>query len=328
MKKNFVYSYIKKICLRSLVISVIATLIFVFIAFCIPFHDIFSLSSMSFANSASTVYDSGVTYVEVNLNNAKYTGFDCIKRGKVYGSYYYSLVNNQCTFILVKNSSSSPLPATLNNYTIQAKLVESDGMSESMMEDFAENLGWTIEGLKKISSPVIIDETAYHINIYYYLAICLAVTITMLVCFIIINVIYFFIPKISPPCITFNRLSEREHSIMHVNFELESRVILQSGNITLTENYIVATGFFNLEIIPINKIIWAYEHSTWHHILWFKSKLTYTLHIFCKHKIYFYSPKNTKEDIDTVINYLNDNYPDIIFGYTKENRKLAYKKRL
>lgn len=328
MKKDFIYPYIKKICIRSSIISAIAAFIVVIIGYNIPFSDVFSLSSMSLANSASTVYASGVEYVEVKLNNARYTGFDCIRHGKVYGSYYYSLVNNQCTFILVKNSSSSPLPEILNDYTIQAKLVEYDNMSENMMEDFAQNLGWTVEGLKKVSSAVIIDETAYNINIYYYLVLCLIVTVIMLVSFTIINIVYIFIPKIAPPCITFNRLSEHEHNIMRVNFELASRVLLKSGNITLTKNYIVITRFFNIEIIPINKIIWAYEHSTWHHILWFKFKLTYTLHILCKHKIYFYSPRNTKEDIDTVINYLNNNYPDIIFGYTKENRKMAYKKRL
>lgn len=328
MKKNFVYSYIQKICIRSAVISAVAMIIIILIGHSIPFDDVFSLSSMSFANSASTVYDSGTEYVEVTLNNAKYTGFDCIKRGKIYASYYYSLVNNQCTFILVKNSSSSPLPETLNDYTIQARLIETNQLSDKMMKDFAQNIGWTTEGLKKVAASVIIDETAYHIDIYYYLALCLIITALLLLCFTVINIVYAFIPKISPPCIVFNRLSEREHSIAHVNFELTSRVILQSGNITLTENYIVTTGLLSIEMIPINKIVWAYEHSTWHHFLWFKIKLTYTLHILCQHKIYLYSPRNTKEDIDSVIHYLQDNYPDIIFGYTKENKKIARKKRL
>lgn len=327
-KNNFIYSYIRKICIRSAIISAIAMLIVFAIAHGIPFNDVFSLPTMSFANSAATVYDSGVEYVEVTLNNAKYTGFDCIKRGKVYASYYYSLINNQCTFILVKNSSSKPLPDVLNNYTIQARLLEINDLSENMMKDFSENIGWTPEGLRKVSSHVIIDETAYHIDVYYYLALCLLVIIIMFLSFTLVNIFYAFVPKFSPPCMTFNRLSEREHNIAHVNFELSSRIILQSGNITLTENYIVTTGPLSIEIVPINKIVWAYEHSTWHHILWFKIKLTYTLHILCKHRIYIYSPRNTKEDIDTVINYLQDNYPNVIFGYTKENKKAAYRKRL
>lgn len=326
MKKYFIYSYIKKISLRSATISFLALILLIIIAYIIPFNEVFSLSSMSYANSASTVYDSGVEYIEITLNNAKYTGFDCIKHGKVYASYYYSLVNNQCTFILVKNSSSSPLPEILNDYTIQARLIKSNSLSDSMMEDFADKLGWTTEGLRKVSSSVIIDETAYHTDIYYYIALCLIIVAILLISFIIINMIYAFVPRIFPACITFNRLSGRKHKIAHVDFELNSRVILKSGNITLTESYIVATSFLNIEIIPINTIVWAYEHSSWHHILWFKTKLTYTLHLLCRHNIYIYSPKNTKNDIDTVFNYLLDNYPNIIFGYTKENKRLARNK--
>lgn len=323
MKKNFIYLHIRKICLYSSAISLFALIIIYIIFVRIPFSEVFSPTSMSYATSASTVYNSGVEYVEVTLNNAKYTGYDCIRLGKVYGSYYYCLVNNNCTFILVKNSSKNPLPDIINDYTIKARLVPSNSLSKKKFKDFAKDLNWTKDGLKKVSSEIIIDELSYHIDVYFYLAVYLGIMALILVSFIIVNIIYIVMPAFHPACLSFNRISHRKHSIHHVNYELSSRVIMKSGNITLTESYIVATGLFNIEIVPISKIVWAYEHSTWHHFLWFKMKLTYTLHLLCEHHIYIYSPRNTKEDIDAVIQYLQDNYPNIIFNYSKENKKLA-----
>ena len=97
MKKNFIYSHIRKICLYSSAISLFALIIIYIIFVRIPFSEVFSPTSMSYATSASTVYNSGVEYVEVTLNNAKYTGYDCIRLGKdgestfVALQYYYAV---------------------------------------------------------------------------------------------------------------------------------------------------------------------------------------------------------------------------------------------
>lgn len=307
-------------------ISLAAFVVILVLFFHIPFSDIFYPTQMSYANSASTVYSSDVEYIEVTLNDARYTGYDCYRRGKVYASYYYSLINNSCTLILVKNNSQKKLPEILNDYTIKARLMENSKLTDKVITNLSADLDWTKEGLQSVTSLVTIDETAYHLEVYYYLAICLGSIALILISFIIANIIYAIFPAFYPACIYFKRLSGGNNKIVHVNYELSSRVILKSGSIILTDNYIVSTSPFNIEIIPIKKIIWAYEHSTWHHFLWFKIKLTYTLNLLCQHRIHAYSPRNTKEDIDTILNYLQDNYPDIIFGYTKENKIKALKK--
>lgn len=326
MKKNYIYSYVKKICMRSTLIYLAALILIIIIVLNIPFTEVFNPSQMSYVASAPEKYKSGTEYVDITLHNAKYTGYDYIKHGKVYGSYYYCLVNNRCTFILLRNTSKNQLPELLETYSIKARLVPTDSLSEKMIKNFADDLEWTEDGLKKVSSDVVIDELAYHLDVYYYLAIYFIIMALILISFIIINIIYVAIPSLHPACMNFNRISHRETSIKHVNYELSSKTIMKSGNITLTENYIIATGFFNLEIVPIEKIVWAYEHSTWKRFLWFRIKLTYTLHLLCEHHIYIYSPRNTKEDIDSVLQYLQDYYPNIIFNYSKENKRTALKR--
>ena len=326
MQNNFIYTHIRKISIYNTIISLVAFIVIVMIYFHIPFHDIFYPSQISYANSAYTVFKSDVEYIEITLNDAHYTGYDCYRKGKVYASYYYSLTNNTCTLILVQNDKAKKLPAILDNYTIKARLIENDKLTKEVIANLAADLEWTEEDLTKITAPITINETKYHQEVYFYLALCLGIITLILISYLLANIIYAIFPFCHPSCLYFKRLTNGKRNIAHVDYEVSSKVLLKSGNMILTESYILSIEALNIEIIPINKIIWAYEHSTWHHFLWFKTKLTYTLNLFCRHNIHFSSPKNTKEDIDTILNYLQDNYPKILFGYTKENHLLARKK--
>lgn len=326
MHKDYIYSHIRKTGILSSIICSIILAIVIGLYFYIPFTDVFFPNSLTFANSAATMYASDVEFVEITLNDAKYTGYDCYKHGRKYASYYYSLVNNSCTLILVSNSAKNNLPNVLNEYTIKARLVEDSKLSDEVISHMAEDLNWTETGLRSVTSNITIDETSYHLDIYSYLALVLITIGLISLGFLITNIVYIILPGLHPACINFRRLISGKRGLEHVNYELSSKLILQSGSISLTENYIVSKNFFSIEIIPINSIIWAYEHSTWHNFLWFKLKLTYTLNLMCRHGIHADSTHNTKEDIDTILNYLEDNYPDIIFGYTKDNRKLAHRK--
>ncbi len=321
MKKDFIYSHIRHISLRLFSLSLILLALVIVICINTPFDDVFNPENLTYANSASEMYDSGNEYVEITLKNINYTGYDCIRHGKIYGSYYYSLINNSCTFILVDTSSMSSIPATIDDYIITARLVPADSLLDSVLNSFATDIGWTFDGLKNITSTVVIDETEYNMVFYFYLAITYGFFLLVIISFIIANIIYFIFPWLYPTCINFRRICEKQNGIDHVNHELSNHIILHSGNISLTEHYLVAFTSFNLEIVPIDKIIWAYEHSKWHKILWIKSKLTYALYVVCYKNIHIYSPRNTKEDIDAVINYFENQYPDILIGFSKENRQ-------
>lgn len=327
MKKDFIYTHIRHSCLRLFSLALIPLVLVIVIWLNTPLREVFNPMSLTYANSAATMYNSGNEYVEITLNNINYTGYDCIRHGKIYGSYYYSLVNNSCTFILVDTAGMKEIPSTLNNYTITAKLVPEDSLLDEVIQSFAADIGWTFDGLKNVSSSIVIDETAYNLGFYTYLAITYALLLLVIASFIIANVIYFILPGLYPACINFRRICDGQKGLEHVNHELSDHVILHSGNISLTEHYLVAFTSFSLEIVPINKIIWAYEHSKWRRILWIKSNLTYSLYVVCYKNIHIFSPRNTKEDIDAVIHYFESKYPDILIGFSKENR-LETKQRL
>lgn len=325
MKKNFIYKHIRISGLCSVILSAAMLLLIYIIAHYISFTDVFVPTDISSVGKAFNNYQSGNEYVNVTLNNVHYTGYDCYRKGKIYASYYYHLSGNTCTLLLLNNPNAH-LPEELNNYSITARLIKTDKLTDNVIDMLAKDLNWTSEGLKSITSSVVIDQTAYRYHLYLYLAIALGFILLIISSYLISNLIYIIIPAAHPACIYFRRLSKSKKTIAHVNHELENGIIIKSGNIMLTEHYIVCASLFNLDIIPINKIVWAYEHSTWQHFLWFKIKLHYTLSILYGHRIHIDSPRNTKEDIDTIINYLKTYYPAILFDYTAEN-KAAAKKR-
>lgn len=323
---NLIYTQIRHISLRLFSFTLIALALFMLIVIQIPFDEIFQPFPLSYVNAANTVYDTGTDYVELTLDDVTYTGYDCTRRGKRYGSYYYSLVNNACTFVVVDTSAMNEIPATLTDYKITARLVSHDAMLDEVLEAFAEDIGWTYEGLKSVTFPVIVDETEYNILFFRYLVFICTVILICIITMLMMQIIYFIFPWLYPACINFRRISQAHKGVARVNRELQDNVIHQFGNITLTEHFLVAFNSFHLEIVPIKKIIWVYSHSRWHRILWLKSRLSYSLYITCQKHIRIYSPGNTKEDIDAVIEYFNTKYPDILIGYSKEHRRLAKKK--
>ena len=53
--------------------------------------------------------------------------------------------------------------------------------------------------------------------------------------------------------------------------------------------------------------------------------MTYTLHLKCSSIIRFHAPRKKLNDVHAVLNYLRENRPDILIGYTSENRKMFKK---
>lgn len=325
MNNNFIYIHIRHICFRIFSLMLIPLALFFLLLSQTPFLKVFRPFQLSYANSASTVYNSGNDYVQITLKDATYTGYDCTRRGERYGSYYYSLVNNSCTFIVVDTSDMKEVPSTLSNYTISAKLVSQDSILKKVMENFANDIAWTYDGLQSVTSPIVIDETEYNLSFFRYLAFIYILILLLILAIMIVQVIYFIFPWLYPACINFRRINQVHKGIARVNYELTDRVVHQFGNITLTEHFLVAFTSFHLEIVPIKKIVWVYSHSRWHRILWFKSKLSYSLYITCRKNIRIYSPRNTHEDIEAVIDYFETYYPDILIGFSKENKKRAKK---
>ena len=80
------------------------------------------------------------------------------------------------------------------------------------------------------------------------------------------------------------------------------------------------TSPYGNAIVPIQEILWIYKHSTLHKMLWYHFSISYTMHITANKHMYVNCPKNTKSDIDGIMDYLAEANHNILVGFNEENR--------
>lgn len=328
-RNNLIYNYIRKASLFNLIFPTIILIAAIILIIYIPFDEIFNPKEIKYISDIEEEYVSGNDYIELNLENAKYTGYDKYSGNKKVGSYYYYILDDKCYIIVVKDSKKRVEPE-LVDYNIKAKLIQNNGSTKKVIKRIASDIDWSYDGLNSITSYITIDNTAYHDSIYYILGAIIIFAALASISYMIVNIVIFVLPRLHPACINFKRLETgkgKNKNLEHVNYELESRCILDAGNLRMTENYLVAHEKFNIEIIPLNSIVWAFKYSTGHGNSWFRIKIRYTLNILCKHGLRISIPGNTDEVINKVLAYLEDNFPNILIGHTEENKLEAKARR-
>ena len=95
---------------------------------------------------------------------------------------------------------------------------------------------------------------------------------------------------------------------------------LATEDMFITEHFFIMTSAYANAIVPIDKILWIYKHSTLHKFLWYHFSISYTMHITAARHLHIHCPKNTKSDIDGIMDYLAEANHDILVGFSEENR--------
>ena len=78
-------------------------------------------------------------------------------------------------------------------------------------------------------------------------------------------------------------------------------------------------------ILPLKQLAWVYEHSSTASFLSHRRKVRYTITYYNKRKHAVHSVYENYTDVDTILSYLRDYYPEILNGYTPENQALFKK---
>lgn len=102
--------------------------------------------------------------------------------------------------------------------------------------------------------------------------------------------------------------------------ELATLPQLATEDMFITEHYFIMTSPYGNAIIPIHEILWIYKYSTLHKFLWYHFNISYTMHIIGNKHLYVHCPKNTKSDIDGIMDYLAEANHNILVGFSEENR--------
>jgi len=110
------------------------------------------------------------------------------------------------------------------------------------------------------------------------------------------------------------------HKIIDIaNDEINNHTIIKTKDMYLTENYFIDLGFNSVNVVPIDKIAWIYDHSRLHKFLFIKFRITSNLYLTDDYKHTFVCIGKRKDDVDLIMDRLTSDHPEILVGYYKEN---------
>ncbi len=318
MKKHIIVKTIRKIYLAKLIPALLFISFTILVFFHYPFMETLFPNRLENTNDIFQAYNSGEEYLQVSVPTLYYTGYDYTHNSQKRGSYYYSFIDDKCVFFLLSNKTSNKTLTELSNLTIHGKLITDTTQSAFLIDHFSSDLSWTDTELSKITSSFIVSELdASPPTTYALLAIIGIVDVCSLVR-ILLSLTFIFVPHFSSICKHLGRGKASKLALQEADLELSNNRYFYVSDMSITSHYFIDLGKYHAKIIPLNSIIWAYKHSKMNK-LW---GISYTLIIYSNNSVSKFTHKQ-KYDIDFILEYLNENCPNVVIGNSKEHRILA-----
>lgn len=319
---NKIYRAIRLVSLRNLFLPVISVIIALSIYYLMPFRDVFSPTKVKSSVEAIGLYNQGHRYANLNIEKLYYTGFNIMAEGQVTASYYYEISNNSCVFYILSGDIVKNTPKELDDVNIIVRMEEPDGLLENMINSFAGTIGWTPEGVSGATGVVVMNQTAYHLERYVAGFILLLAYVIYSATFATINIIYIFVPVIHLSLLKYyaTRPFGIKKALIELEKEFEKRQRINAGSMYITKRLFYNLGKKEVHIVPIENIVMGYDHSRLISIFGIHIKMTHTLYFIGIHGEKIVSSEKKSTDVMAVIDYLKENYPDILWGHNKENK--------
>lgn len=323
MKNSFIIQEIRKSLLRKLIFPLLVLTASVIIFFQAPKENFFNPRPLNYKCQYENFYNPYLPNVSVSVSDLSYSGLDYMVNNQLRGHYYYTLDNGYCQFYKLNKEAGNPPAEKLSSVFLRGKLIELDEAEyESLLTDMAERLGWTVSSLKEMSSRYAVSTVSpayFDILFYFILYVCLFLSVLDLLC----SGIYILEPLRSPTFRYLGSFVEIGTLLPKVEIEVKHVCLSHAGNTFLTPNYLVNIDPLKSLILPLDSVIWIYYHSRMHRLPGMSLKLSYTLHIMALDGRTYDFHNKKKEDLIYLLDILKQRTPEILLGYSEQNKKTA-----
>ena len=330
MKAREIYKKIRKIYMRNILLPIAAIVFPLGLLVFLPFDKVLEPKVVSSTEEAIEAIEEGYEYLEISMTRLIYSGYDYMRDEDVYGQYYYDLVDGkECLFYLLKPENEINRETYIYGVNKKVKVEETNGIFNNMLSKFSNSIGWTEEGVKDITKEYILSEVSYHYNVFLLLYILLLATLIYGVALLIYSFLVIAFPILCPRIIIAKWLFKSGRHSSLTNFvrlvarETEDENAINIGSMYITKHFILNMDTKDFDLVPIDRIIIAYEHSTLKSFLGMHLKVSYTLHLKCSKLMRFHISRKTLEEANSVLDYIRENKPDTLVGYTNENKELV-----
>lgn len=221
--------------------------------------------------------------------------------------------------MLSPNTCEEGLP-TIDSLRVTGRIVQGQETYQTLLSNLSDDLDWTSDGINSQLNAYYFSEPAYHRYVTTFLFIVYFGTMIYSALYLLTCLLFIRFPVLSPPCQNLIIFGHPSQMLAEAEEELATLPQLATEDMFITEHYFIMTSPYGNAIIPIHEILWIYKYSTLHKFLWYHFNISYTMHIIGNKHLYVHCPKNTKSDIDGIMDYLAEANHNILVGFSEENR--------
>ncbi len=316
-----------KLLYRKRLLAPILYLIFTAVfAAAFPIASVLFPTELSDVSGLEAMYRANDVFVSVSLDDLKFTGYTKMRFQRTIGYYYYTKNPKQkeCLIVLLSPSSCEQGLPEIDHIRINGKILQADASCDALLKNLSADLAWTNSGIRDKVNPCLISEP----DVRYGTGILLCTVFIAGSLFaagsILLSLLYIQKPWLSPPCRKLGHFGKTKELLALAEEELATLPQLATEDMFITEHFFIETSKYGIAIVPIQEIIWIYKHSTLHKLFWYHFSISYTLHITANKHVYIHCPKNTKSDIDGIIDYLSEANHNILVGFSEYNRRKTH----
>ncbi|MCQ2536105.1 MAG: hypothetical protein MJ110_03950 [Lachnospiraceae bacterium] len=304
-----------------IICPIILMVVLVALSYATPVKTMFIPREVRRGTSLEQLYENNETYIIADFQDLNFTGYTDEVWGNVRGYYYYTQWENDYAIVLVSPKTCQQGIPHMDSLKSRVKIEPNPKAFDVLFPKIAQDLGWNDTGVRDQMDVCLLSEPAGKSFIMNLSMVVYAIAFIYGAFSFFSYAIYVISPLQSPFCKILGKKSQEIRQKMEeAEIELSDSPQLVSGDVFITENYLVETAETEFCIIPIDKIIWVYRHAGLHFVFGKIRPVREVLYVITKTHGHFRCTALGQGDIDGVIDYLSEANPEILIGLSEENR--------
>ena len=279
-----------------------------------PFESRYKSADLKKLSDTADLYENHSGYVRFTAETLYYAGIDYRANGRIRARVYYTINNDVFYFFLISTEELPEDYGTLHNYEMNARLVKNGTLFRRLTVDISKELGFPESDFEDLCSHIIVSQYHYVHGVTSFYLIALLVLCILSVIQLSIIILILAMPQLSHAAFMLRHYGSRRGLYGQACEEFASSATLMQENIYMTENFLIYTSGFHVEIIPLENIVWLYNYNVIHKTKG-RAKAYFPLCIVtdCK-KIYKIHHIN-QQTSDKIIDIIQTRYPEVMVGY-------------
>lgn len=292
----------------------------------LPIASVLAPTKLSSISDMGKLYNKKDVFVSASLNNLKFTGYTKTRLNRVTGYFYYMNRpdKKECCIILLSPSTCEQGLPEIGHASFYGKILPADESYKTLLANLSTDLHWTKNGIFSKVTPYYLSEPDFGYRFGILLILLLLASSLFAFGTMLFFIIFILRPDLSPPCRKLGHFGKPKSLLALAEEELVTLPQLATEDMFITEHFFIEISKYGIAIVPIQEILWIYKHSTLQKLFWYHFSISYTLHITANKHVYIHCPKNTKSDIDGIIDYLSEANHNILVGFSEENRQKVH----